>query len=236
LEFIDELESFIQPDIHIVMKASKTRIERYVCGCWLDGGTGWLMSRAAVLHTVSYNFLNICAKAYYNQDDVTSGVIMGHTFPDARYWDSVRLSGNPYYYRKLWSVDISRVTNLCRYEFVWPARTLIAMHTSGRSDLITFTKNLRGAPEDLALEWTPGTFQLCRRNAILLKTLTSLETLRQWTPIVPFRLGGQVIEWDFWHARPPMACRQCLGMMPTTEEVEQNRLAMWNRTGWQKYY
>jgi hypothetical protein len=46
----------------------------------------------------------------------------------------------------------------------------------------------------------------------------------------------QVIDWKFSDPRPPVCCRQCLGLVRTTEEGGRNRASMWNRMRWQNQY
>jgi hypothetical protein len=60
IEFLNELIEIINPLTDIVIKAYANF--RFVFGCapWLDGGIGWLLSRAAVKHILGYVYLRMC--------------------------------------------------------------------------------------------------------------------------------------------------------------------------------
>jgi hypothetical protein len=122
------------------------------------------------------------------------GVIMAHTFPDARYWESVRMTGNPYYQFQEFGVN-SEETIECNCEVIWPVRKIVAFHTSGDERLIEFIRNARNAPANLAIQWCPGVYELCRAEK--LERLGSVAALKKCMSIVKFRQGGHVIGWNF---------------------------------------
>jgi hypothetical protein len=70
---VDQLAGFVHAETDIVIKACKTRHELYGCGPWVDGGVGWLLSRAGVRHVQAYDFVAVCNATYVRQDDTAMG-------------------------------------------------------------------------------------------------------------------------------------------------------------------
>jgi hypothetical protein len=54
----------------------------------MDGGIGWLLSRAAVMYVLQYDFVHVCRSHFLHQDDISMGLIACHTFPDHRFWQA----------------------------------------------------------------------------------------------------------------------------------------------------
>jgi hypothetical protein len=237
-EVIDNFETFLDPNTDIVMKGCKTRNFDYACGPWLDGGAGWLMSRAGVMHAVSYDYRRLCRTVYRQQDDTLNGLVFCHTFPDARYWDFPLLTGHPFYGGQSddYAANLSLVTARCSGGALFPIRKLIAFHTSGHPILIALVRNISTAPLDLAFESIGRTFQMCRTPKERLVGVGTLEWLKRWTPIVKYRKGGENISWAVSQYTGTAECRQCVGLMEWEGTLEPSRLEAWNRTGWQKYY
>jgi hypothetical protein len=50
IEFIGDLVDVVDPMTDIVIKGCKNFRSVFGCAPWLDGGIGWLLSRAAVMH------------------------------------------------------------------------------------------------------------------------------------------------------------------------------------------
>jgi hypothetical protein len=237
LALIDKLEIFIDPKTDIVMKACKTRHQLFECASWTDGGVGWLLSRAAVKHAVAYDFVGICRFALWNQDDTTMGLILCHTFPDHRFWDSNFLPGNPGIgnfssHDCRYSVVFNENTPNCSTEWLWPVRTLISLHTGGRPEIQAFLREAENAPADLAFELTQDAWRLCRADSGRLAGLVSIENLRKWTPIIKFTKAPRWMPWrgpkTFTYGGP-FECQQCTGLRATSEEAEMLRLDAWNR-------
>jgi hypothetical protein len=237
-EVIDHFETFLNPDTDIVMKGCKTRNRDYACGPWLEGGAGWLMSRAAVMHAVSYDYDRLCSTVCRMQDDTINGLVFCHTFPDARYWDFPLLTGNPFSrnHPANYAANLSLVTANCYRGAIFPFRKLIAFHTAGRPALIALVRNISTAPLDLAFESIRRIFRLCRVPKERLVGIGNLEWLKRWTPIVKYRKGGEEIPWSVSQSAGTAECRQCVGLMEWEGKLEPSRLEAWNRTGWQKYY
>jgi hypothetical protein len=235
-DFIDDLVSFINPMIHIVIKSCKTYHDNYHCAPWLDGGTGWLLSHAAVMHVLEYNFTHVCRFLGFRQDDISMGLIACHTFPDHRFWHSWRLPGNPFYLNHRWPV-ITEHLPVCPDDYVWPLRRLIALHVQEKIVIKETIRNAIHISPDLAYYTThKGAWDLCRGNATALATLTGREELRKWTPALRFLKGGQRIPWSKSSKNGPIACAQCTGLRHQMPSSESMRLRLWNRTGWVDFY
>jgi hypothetical protein len=203
----------------------------------MDGGIGWLMSRAAVLHLVEYDFVQLCSQSFRRQDDTTTGLILCHTFPDHRYWDNPRFPGDPLYYcMGIDDLNFSRISISCSGTTIWPINKMVSMHTSGNPALQAFVRTAHTAPSDIAFEWHPNVFRLCRRDPQKLAALTTFESLKKWTPIVKFIKEGQVIPWDLQSkGNGPLDCMQCTGMPQESLDAEQQRLVRWPGAGWKGY-
>jgi hypothetical protein len=235
LDFVDELVSFIDPMTDIVIKASKNYRGYFRCAPWLDGGLGWLVSRAAVMHILEYSFAELCGQVYFNQDDTTTGLIACHTFPDHRAWNCWRLPGNPYYSEAGFpQMDTNAAP--CPDGDVWPIQKLIAVHVHDSRWAEEAVRGARDAPPDLAYWADGGQFRICRGDPAAMAIATDWETLRRWTPIVKFQKGGQMMSWDLTSEPGPVACRQCTGMHRDPEMPEDVRIALWNASGWPGYY
>jgi hypothetical protein len=236
LEFIEDLVSFINPMIHIVIKSCKTYHGNYHCAPWLDGGVGWLLSQAAVRHVVEYNFTHVCRSFGLHQDDVSMGLIACHTFPDHRFWHSWRLPGNPFYLNRRWPI-ISEHGPPCPHDYVWPVQKLIALHVQDNIIIKEVIRRTINLSPDLAYYTTQNsTWDLCRGNATKFAFLTGREELRKWTPALRFRKGGQQIPWLTGSTRGPIECAQCTGLRQSIHYGEQKRILLWNRTGWIYFY
>jgi hypothetical protein len=238
IEFVSDLEQFVNPYQEIVVKSSRTRNFRFSCAPWLEGGIGWLMSRAAVRHFVEYDFVQICTEAFLQQDDTTAGLILCHTFPDERYWDSPRFPGNPYYYYRdsVPLLNFSRISIRCSGTNIWPINKIVSVHTSGKAALQAIVRTARSAPSDLAFESHPHIWRLCRSDPRELAALTTLESLKKWTPIVKFVKEGHVIPWDLRSKKSfPVDCTQCTGWPQESQSAEEQRLAKWASIGWKGY-
>jgi hypothetical protein len=209
VEFTGELSAFIDPASDIVIKGSKSRHQIWDCVPWLDGGIGFLLSRAAVRHILLYDFLHVCTTVYMSQDDTATGLIACHTFPDHRYWDSPRFPANPYTSSETEVENWDGVSRKCTGRNIWPIRKAVARHTAGRKVLEDDAIRLNTAPPDLAFEAAPPrVWRVCRGEKGVLKEMTGVEELRRWTPVVKFVEGGQEIPWN---ERFPEACSQCRG-------------------------
>jgi hypothetical protein len=189
------------------------------------------------MHITAYDFPGICDRVYRKQDDTSTGVILAHTYPDCRYWDSPFLPGDPFYLDSNYPLDLNAIVRNCSGRVLYSAAKVIAFHTSGKMKLINLARKLRTAPLDIAFEWKPRAFRLCRAPREALENIVSDQNLRKWTPIVSFRWGGQEITWTIGPTdKGPMECRQCLGLTDWTGRGEQQRLEAWNRTGWPFFY
>jgi hypothetical protein len=236
IELVEDLEQFVDPYHDIVVKGSKTRHLFFNCSSWMDGGIGWLMSRAAVLHFVEYNFVQVCSRVYLQQDDTTTGLILCHTFPDFRYWDNPRFPGNPYYHSHIVVLNFSEILIPCNGTNIWPINKIVSFHTNGNATLQAFLRAARTAPSDAAFEWHPNVWHICRGDAQKFAVLNSLEHLKKWTPIVKFIKSGQIIPWDI-HPRfnLPVDCMQCTGLPNESDTGEQQRFIKWTKLGWKGY-
>jgi hypothetical protein len=234
-EFIEDLLAIVNPMIHIVIKACKTYNDDYQCGPWMDGGTGWLLSRAAVMHVLEYDFVHLCESLFRQQDDVSMGLIACHTFPDHRFWHSWRMPGNPFYHNGKWPI-IREDLPSCPNAAVWPVRRLIALHTQDRKIIKEAVRNSTLAPPHLAYVVDRHEWRLCRGDAATMAASIGREELRKWTPKLLFQRGGQRIPWVNISRVGPNACSQCTGLHYQMKQSEEERIAVWNRTGWVGFY
>jgi hypothetical protein len=234
-EFVEDLLEVINPMIHIVIKACKTYHQEYHCGPWMDGGIGWLLSRAAVMHTLEYNFIRLCGSLFVYQDDVSMGMIACHTFPDHRFWHSWRMPGNPFYHTGQWPI-IRDDLPACPNSGVWPLWRLVALHSQDNKAIWDAVRNATFTERNLAYTVDRQTWRLCRGNASAMAASTGKEELRKWTPVLLFRKGGQQIPWVTRSRTGPKACAQCTGLSQTMQESEEKRIALWNQTGWKDFY
>jgi hypothetical protein len=179
LDLIVDLVSFLNPMIHIVIKGCKTYHKTYHCAPWMDGGVGWLLSRAAVMHVLEYNFTRVCRFFGREQDDITMGLIACHTFPDHRFWHSWRLPGNPFYLNRRWPI-ISENLSACPDNYVWPLHRLVALHVQENTIIKDTIHKTNYVSQNLAY-YTPhkDSWELCRGNATAFASLTGREELRK---------------------------------------------------------
>jgi hypothetical protein len=236
LEFVDDLANVVNPMTDIVIKACRNIRLLYQCTPWPDGGTGWLMSRAGVMHIVEYDFTKICNQLIWHQDDATIGLLACHTFPDQRFWHSWRMPGDPFYFRGLHLPRFSDVKEKCPHEDVWPVRRLVVYHTQGLSALQEMVMTAGHVVEDLAFIVRRDDFTLCRGIPAKLAERVGLEEVRRTTPIVKFQKGGRKMSWNMRLPHGPLACRQCIYTQDHELPSEQERQAEWNRTGWHGFY
>jgi hypothetical protein len=230
-EFVSELTEFVNPSTDIVIKACKTWHPSYRCGPWTDGGIGWLLSRADVRHVLEYDFLSVCDRVFFRQDDTSMGMIACHTFPDHRFWHSWRMPGNAFYGGGQWPTNAAWARP-CPDDDVWPLAKLIVLHANGHTEIENVARTARGSDPALAYHSDDHRFELCRADPSRLEAITSKRELRRWTPIVEFCKGGQKIPWPLGDGSGPVACRQCAGLHQRSWRSEEDRLSMWNAGGW----
>jgi hypothetical protein len=195
-----------------------------------------LLSHAAIMHILEYNFTHVCRSFGLKQDDVSMGLIACHTFPDHRFWHSWRLPGNPFYLNRRWPI-IKESFPPCPDNYVWPLQRLIALHVQDNAMIKETIWNISHISPDLAYYTAHnGIWELCRGNVTAFVALTGREELRRWTPALRFRKGGQRIPWLDGSKNAPIACAQCTEMRQRTQYSEHVRIALWNRTGWANFY
>jgi hypothetical protein len=236
IEFIDDLINVVDPMTDIVIKACKTLHPVYRCGPWTDGGVGWLVSRAGVMHIWEYNFTGVCTQALMQQDDTAMGLIVCHTFPDHRFWHSWRMPGDPFYHGKRTVLPFFNITEDCPDDDVWPVRKLVGFHAQAMPALQKIVMIARNLSDDIAFVTREKKFTLCRGNPARLIGITSSEEVRRWTPVVKFRKGGQRISLRGNRQFGPVVCRQYVGLRQPQKQSEEERLAEWNRTAWSGFY
>jgi hypothetical protein len=236
IEFIDDLINVVDPMTDIVIKACKTLDREYECSPWTDGGIGWLISRAGVMHVREYDFAGVCGNVFMRHDDTTMGLIACHTFPDHRFWHSWRMPGDPCVRLGITEFNFSKGSQDCPDDDVWPAQKLIVLHTRAVSTLQQVVMIARNITDDIAFAVLGDRFTWCRGVPERLARITSLEEVRRWTPVVKFRKGGQRIEWPASQPTGPWVCQQCVGLRQEQMHRERSRLAEWNRSGWSGFY
>jgi hypothetical protein len=89
---IQQLESFIDPHSHIVIKSHDDPVfnKRWNMA-FMQGGSPTLMSRAAVQHSLS-TFLGVCGDEHWPADDVALTLIANRSFQSATTWGDVRFA------------------------------------------------------------------------------------------------------------------------------------------------
>jgi hypothetical protein len=164
------------------------------------------------------------------------GLIACHTLPDHRFWHNWRLPGNPFYFSRRWPT-VTEHLPACPDDYVWPLRKLVALHVQEEKIIQETIRNVTFMSPDLAYyvahrrEW-----RLCRGNATSFAAITGREELRKWTPPLLFRKGGQRIAWRQASKDGPSECAQCTGVRRPMRQSEDQRIALWNRTGWSHSY
>jgi hypothetical protein len=226
--FVRVLSMIVNPATDIVIKGCRTRHVAYSCAPWFDGGIGWLLSRAGVMHVLEYNFVNVCSNVFANQDDTAMGVIACHTFADSRFWDSPSLPGNPYYQEEALQTSFNGSYPPCSGSDIWPVSTMVARHVHDNAAREWSMRNVKNAPRNIAYEMASN-WKLCRLRDDRVGELIVTEALWRWTPIVRFRKGGQTIPWDAMDGKGPPVCRQCIPFNPVSE---QRRITEWRKQGW----
>jgi hypothetical protein len=230
VSFVSGLSQAVSPATDIVIKASKTRNERYKCQPWFDGGVGWLLSRAGAQHVLEYNFVNVCRHAPLRHDDISMGLIAYHTFPDHRFWDSPFLPGNPYF-RRYWSPPTpsqAPVPN-CEAEFVWPVSRVVAIHTQGRPWLQAELANATKMPSDIAYELLPGKWGICRMTRVQVERFEDRSDAKKWTLPLKFAKGDRGMRVS---KVPPLGCSQCVDLGQTETQSEEYRIGKWRDSHW----
>jgi hypothetical protein len=160
MDLIHQVAQLVNPITDLVIDPWKSRWVKHMCASWASGGQGWLMSRAAVHHVCEYDFAKTGSETALSQDDTTMGIILCHTFPDSRFWDSFRFPRDLLEHEGKFSLDVHDVKISCSSDEIRPVRKLVAYHARGLSDLQTFVRKLKNLPENIAFEWIPGKWQL----------------------------------------------------------------------------
>jgi hypothetical protein len=192
LEYIGKLETFVDPDKHVVIKAA---VYRYISGADLvQGGSGVLLSRAAVEFIVAANFTRLTRFAFLHQEDTTFTLPCFALFNETAAWSDFRFVGPDTGYRTRWimppiitehSGTNFRDFNIsCQSKLVFPLRAAVAFHTTGLPQLEWLIRVAHELPMDLATEWNGRAFLLCRCSEGLLDEMVSVEALMRATPLV----------------------------------------------------
>jgi hypothetical protein len=168
------------------------------------------------------------------QDDATMGVIACHTSPDHCFWYSWRLPGNPFY-RDRWPT-IGDAIVACPDGNVWPVQKMVLAHMHDTQVAREALRKVRNAPPDVAYACRRNEWTYCQSDAAKIAAITGCEELRRWTPVVKFRKGRQQIMWDAKNMWGPKECKQCTKIRTSVRQNEQEKIALWNWSGWSEFH
>jgi hypothetical protein len=216
---IQQLESFIDPRSHVVIKGHDYPIfnENWNMA-FMQGGSPILMSQAAVQHGLS-TFLGVCGDKHWPNDDVALTLIANRSFQSANAWGDVRFAGAitksaRTRFAREWSLH-SRTAfrffnTTCSLEtgYLKPLKVMVGVHTKGgvlswRSLIEQVSFNW--FPKHLLLEFSRRDHYVMCANLSRATDLASDEYLKGVTPLLDFHdpyLNFTVMElynWGFEH-------------------------------------
>jgi hypothetical protein len=211
--YIQQLDSFVDADRHIVIKGhlSPTHWEGWGVTI-MQVGAPVLMSRAAVRHMMRF-LPEMCDLTPFLTDDNAMTFILRKTFPSTKEWADVRFAGPPITgelngtliadWDSAASLHFRRFNRSCRTPAKWwkPWATIVGCHTNGGiqqwKQAVEFA-HANWIPENLMIEWHTGVgYGFCLATTQVKRELTSLESLRAQTPLIPLddpRLNFSIME------------------------------------------
>jgi hypothetical protein len=192
IELLDQLETFVNPYWNLVFKGN---IFRYIKNSgFLEGGSGFLMSRAAVEFVVSLNLTALGFISFYQQEDTALTLPMFKSLNSVNDWLDFRFMGPTTGRRSAWiipdvikqhlSSEFRKFNEMCTSQIVYPVRHAVAVHTVGEVEFEKLIISARKMPRTLAMQWNGKTYNLCQTDSDVLERLVSLERLRNHTSIV----------------------------------------------------
>jgi hypothetical protein len=191
-EYLDQLETFVDPYRNLVFKAN---FFRYLQGeRWVEGGSGLLLSRAAVAFIVALNLTKLGEISLHSQEDTALTLPIYLALEKSAQWVDHRFMGPTTGYRTRWIMPEVIREHLesgfrgfnvsCYSQWVYPVKYAVAVHTTGVIELEKLVVRAREVVDDLAMQWNGRTYSLCRTQRARLENMISTMTLRENTPIV----------------------------------------------------
>jgi hypothetical protein len=192
-DLLAQLETFVDPRRDLVFKGCPYR---YIYeAAYLQGGSGILLSRAAVELIVALNFTRLTEISLNHQEDTAFTLVFYKFLRATRDWSDFRFTGPgtgyrtrfvmPPVIRSHWDTRFRDFDVRCAHDVVSPLRAAVAIHTAGVPELEQLIVGARTLPEDIAMQWDGAqTYSLCRCAPGTLARLGSTEELRAATPIL----------------------------------------------------
>jgi hypothetical protein len=179
LAYIRNLETFLNPTDHIIIKGGPSREPRPFPV--LDIGDGRLFSRAAALFLSSFNYTRLVELSPNGREDEAFTIAAQLTLGSSAAWSDSRFGDWTSLIRADLASDFRDFAVVCgaRPGLVFQVKNMIGIHTGGIMEVEQlFVK--RALPLDLAVEWNGTAFALCRGA----DAQGDLDWLKRVTPVV----------------------------------------------------
>jgi hypothetical protein len=217
--FVQQLESFIDPDRHVVIKGIDNPLFTELWNtAYMQGGAPILMSRAAVQHALS-TFSGVCGDPHWPADDTALTLIANRTFESSTAWGDVRFSGDIWCssemkFHEQWALHspthFRLFDTLCssKSRYLQPLKVLVGSHTCGGNSAWRQLVEQASAdwfPEDLMSEFTSREhYKFCKNNSQhrRLASTAYLQSVTPWLDIANPILNFSVADlwtWGFEH-------------------------------------